>query len=149
MPVFLPHSFDTYDGSYFTSPGRGNIPACIPPWTAATEKKIIDATLEDLNKNLLAGWDREPNLSRSANRPAMYSAIRTGAVENVVFVGGSNANQLSFATAALGVDTYKHAQGGWKVTKDSIDKLIPDLKNTLSSVPPDTPVVFFCFGSEG
>jgi hypothetical protein len=100
--------------------------------------------LEDLNKNLLAGRDREPNLSRSANRPAMYSAIRTGAVENVVFVGGSNANQLSFAAAALGVDTYKHAQGGWKVTKDSIDKLIPDLKNTLSAVPPDTPVVFFC-----
>jgi hypothetical protein len=30
----------------------------------------------------------------------------------------------SFAAAALGVDTYKHAQGGWKVTKDSIDKLI-------------------------
>jgi hypothetical protein len=73
----------------------------------------------------------------------MYSAIRTGAVENVVFVGGSNANQLSFAAAALGVDTYKHARGGWKVTKDSIDKLIPDLKNTLSAVPPDTPVVFF------
>ncbi len=41
----------------------------------------------------------------------MYSAIRTGAVEKVVFVGGSNANQLSFAAAALGVDTYKHAQG--------------------------------------
>ncbi len=97
-----------------------------------------------MNKNLLAGRDREPNLSRSANRPAMYSAIRTGAVENVVFVGGSNANQLSFAAAALGVDTYKHPQGGWKVTKDSIDKLIPDLENTLSAVPPDTPVVFFC-----
>ncbi len=100
--------------------------------------------MEDLKKNLLAGRDREPNLSRSANRPALYSAIRTGAVENVVFVGGSNANQHSFAAAALGVDTYKHAQGGWKVTKDSIDKLIPDLKNTLSSVLPDTPVVFFC-----
>jgi hypothetical protein len=74
----------------------------------------------------------------------MYSAIRTGAVENVVFVGGSNANQLAFTVSALGVDTYKHAQGGWKVTKDSIEKLIPDLKNTLSSVPSDTSVVFFC-----
>jgi hypothetical protein len=31
-----------------------------------------------------------------------------------------------------------------RYSKDSIDKLIPDLKNTLSSVPPDTPVVFFC-----
>jgi hypothetical protein len=83
-----------------------------PPLDRRHWKKIIDATLEDLNKNLLAGRDREPNLSRSANRPAMYSAIRTGAVENVVFVGGSNANQLSFTAAALGVDTYKHAQGG-------------------------------------
>jgi uncharacterized membrane protein YgcG len=74
----------------------------------------------------------------------MYSAVRTGSVENVVFVGGSNANNLALAAAALGVDTYKHAQGGWKVTKDSVDKLIPDLKESLSAVPPDTPVVFFC-----
>jgi hypothetical protein len=142
--VFLPHSFDNYDSTYVTSPGRGNIPACIPPGPPPLKKKIIDATLEDLNKNFLAGRDREPNLSRSANRPAMYSAIRTGAVESVVFVGSSNTNQLAFAAATLGVDTYKHAQGGWKVTIDCIYKLILDLKNTLSSVPPDTPVIFFC-----
>jgi hypothetical protein len=42
----------------------------------------------------------------------MYSAIRTGAVENEVFVGGSNANQLSFAAAAFGVDKYKHRAAG-------------------------------------
>jgi hypothetical protein len=94
--------------------------------------------LDDLNKNLLAGRDKEPNTSGSASRPAMYSAVRTGSVENVVFVGGSNANNRALAAAALGVDTYKHAQGGWKVTKDSVDKLIPDLKETLSAVPPDT-----------
>ncbi len=144
MPVFLPYSWDSYDGCYLTSPGRCNIPACLPLWVTTTEKKFLDTVLDDLNKNLLTGRDKEPNLSRSANRPAMYSAIRTGAVENVIFVGGSNANQLAFSAAALGVDTYKHAQGGWKVTKESVDKLIPDLKNTLSSVPPDTPVVFFC-----
>ncbi len=140
MPIFLPFSWDSYDGTYLTSPGRCNIPACIPLWDSATEKKFLDSVLDDLNKNLLSGRDKEPNLSRSANRPA----IRTGAVENMIFVGSSNANQLAFSAAALGVDTYKHAQGGWKVTKESVDKLIPDLKNTLSSVPPDTPVVFFC-----
>jgi uncharacterized membrane protein YgcG len=144
LPIFLPHTFDSYDGSYLTSPGRCNIPACSPPWTSATEKKFIDTLIEDLNKNLLSGRDKEPNTSRSASRPAMYSAVRTGAVENVVFVGGSNANNLALAAAALGVDTYKHAQGGWKVTKDTVDKLIPDLKESLSAVPPDTPVVFFC-----
>ncbi len=95
--------------------------------------------LDDLNKNLLAGRDKEPNTSRSASRHGMYSAVRTVSVENVIFVGGSNANNLALAAAALGVDTYKHAQGGWKVTKDSVDKLIPDLKETLSAVPPIPP----------
>jgi hypothetical protein len=79
----------------------------------------------------------------------MYSAVRTDSVENVVFVGGSNANNLALAAAALGVDTYKHAQGGWKVTKDSVDKLIPDLKESLSTVPPDTPVVADAAGGAG
>jgi hypothetical protein len=107
LPIYLPHSFDSYDGSYFTSPGRCNIPACIPPWTSATEKKFLDSLLDDLNKNLLAGRDKEPNMSRSASRPAMYSAVRTGAVENVVFVGRSNANNLALAAAAQGVDTHR------------------------------------------
>ncbi len=100
IPMFVPYSWDSYDGSYFTSPGRCNILACTPLWDSATEKKFQDSVLDDLNKNLLSGRDREPNLSRNASRPVMYSAIRTGAVENVVFVGGSNANQLAFSAAA-------------------------------------------------
>jgi hypothetical protein len=35
-------------------------------------------------------------------------------------------------------------KGGWKVSKENIDKLIPDLKEILSSLPAKTPVVFFC-----
>jgi hypothetical protein len=61
LPIYLPQSFDINDGSYLTSHGRCNIPACIPPWTTATEKKFIDNLLEDLNKNLLSGRDKEPN----------------------------------------------------------------------------------------
>jgi hypothetical protein len=66
-------------------------------------------------------------------------------VEYAVFVGGSNASQLSFAAAGLGLDVYKQTKGGWKLTKDSVDKLLPDLRDTLGSVSPDTPVVLFCF----
>jgi hypothetical protein len=73
----------------------------------------------------------------------MYSAVRIGAVENV-FLGGSNANNLALSASAQGVDKYIHAQCGWKLSKDSVDILIPDLKETLSAVPSDTPVVFFC-----
>jgi hypothetical protein len=75
----------------------------------------------------------------------MYTAMRTGSVEYAVFVGGSNASQLSFAAAGLGLDVYKQTKGGWKLTKDSVDKLLPDLRDTLGSVSPDTPVVLFCF----
>ena len=93
---------------------------------------------------MLAGRDKDPNLSRSASRPAMYIAIRTGAVEAAVFVGGSNALNLAYSASALGLDAYQLAKGGWKLTKENVDKIIPDLRDVLGSVPPDTPVVLFC-----
>jgi hypothetical protein len=36
----------------------------------------------------------------------MYSALRTGAIEKAVFVGGSHAGNLAFAAAALGLDAF-------------------------------------------
>ncbi len=58
---------------------------------------------------MLAGRDKDPNLSRSAIRPAMYTAIRTGAVEAAVFVGASNALNLAYSASALGLDAYQLA----------------------------------------
>jgi hypothetical protein len=107
-------------------------------------KKFVTSLLDGLNKNMLAGRDTEPNLSRSGIRPAMFCALRTGSVEAVVFVSGSNATHLSHAASALGLDVYKHTKGGWKLTKENVDNLLPDLKDTLGSVPLDTPVVLFC-----
>jgi hypothetical protein len=104
----------------------------------------LEKLIADLNSNLLAGRDTEPNLSRSAKRPAMYTALRTGAIEKAVFVGGSHANNLAYAASALGLDAYKIAKGGWKLSKENVDKLLPDLKDLLSTLPPDTPVVIFC-----
>jgi hypothetical protein len=63
----------------------------------------------------------------------MYTAIRTGAVEAAVFVGGSNALNLAYSASALGLDAYQLAKGGWKLTKENVDKIIPD-----------TAVVLFC-----
>ncbi len=83
----------------------------------------------------------EPNLSRSGIRPAMYWALRTGSVEAAVFVSGSNATYLSHGASALRLDVYKHTVGGWKLTKENVDNLLPYLKDTLASVPPDT---LFC-----
>jgi hypothetical protein len=142
--VYLPSTTEDHAGSYLNSPGRSSIPASLAPWSSLVEKRFVNTLLEDLNKNLLAGRDSEPNLSRSATRPAMYTAMRTGSVESAVFVGSSNAEKLAVAASGLGLDVYKHTKGGWKLTKTNVDKLLPDLHDTLGSVPPDTPVVLFC-----
>jgi hypothetical protein len=117
--VFLPDTLGEYEGRFVTSAGRCNIPAPIPPWSSQTEKKFLEHFIADLNSNLLAGRDKEPNLSRSAKQPAMYTALRTGAIEKAVFVGGSNASNLAYSASALGLDAYKITKGGWKLSKFS------------------------------
>jgi hypothetical protein len=107
-----------------------------PPWNSQTEKKFLEDFIADLNSSLLAGKDKEPNLSRSAKRPAMYTAIRTGAKEKAVFVGGSNASNLAYSASALGLDAYKIAKGGWKLSKENVDKLLPDLRDLLGTLSP-------------
>jgi hypothetical protein len=104
----------------------------------------LDGLLKDLNENLLAGLDPNPNLSRSKVKPAMYPAVRSGVIEKIVFVGGSNAKKLSQAAALLGIDAYMIAKGGWKLNRENVDKLIPDLHELLSGLPPGTPIVLFC-----
>ncbi len=44
----------------------------------------------------------------------------------------------------MGLDAYQLANGGWKLSKENVNKILPDLKDLLSTVPPDTPVVIFC-----
>jgi hypothetical protein len=74
----------------------------------------------------------------------MYLALRSSVVENALIIGGSNARDLAYATSSLDVETYKLATGRWKLSRESLDKLIPDLKELLSSLPSKTPVISFC-----
>jgi hypothetical protein len=143
-PVFLPSSLDSYDGNHVTSPGRPGIPAFVPSWSQTDEKTFLEGLLKDLNENLLAGLDPNPNLSRSKQKPLMYPAMRSGTVERIVFVGGSNAKNLSQAASMLGIDAYMIASGGWKLSRENVEKLIPDLHELMSGLPPGTPIVLFC-----
>ncbi len=118
--------------------------ATLPSWSQADEKKVLDSLIRELNDNLLAGVDPDPNLSRSSKRPQLYPAFRSGSVESAAFVGGSNAKNLANAAANLGIDSYQLAKGGWKITRENIEKLIPDLKELMSSLPAGTPIVLFC-----
>jgi hypothetical protein len=123
-PVSLPTSLDEYNCEQKISPGRPGIPATLPPWSQTDEKIYLDNLISDINREFIAGIDPNPNLSRSAKRPAMYPALRSGAVEVALIIGGSNARDLAYATSSLGVETYKLATGGWKLSKDNVDKII-------------------------
>jgi hypothetical protein len=143
-PISLPLSLDEYICEQKLSPGRPGIPADLPPWSQTDEKKFIETMIQDLNREFITDLDPNPNFSRSAKRPALYPAFRAGSVESVLIIGGSNARNLAHAASSLGVETYQLVKGGWKISKDNIDKMIPDLKEILSSLPAKTPVVFFC-----
>jgi hypothetical protein len=123
--------------------GRGYRQNC-RPGPRRTKKKFVETWILDLNREFIMNLDPNPNLSRSAKRPALYPAVRAGNVETALKIGGSNARNLAYAASSLGVETYQLVKGSWKVSKENIDQLIPDLKEILSSLPAKTPVVFFC-----
>jgi hypothetical protein len=56
-------------------------------------------------------------------------------------IGGSNAGQLADCCTALGLDVIKHVKSGWKINKDSVDKLLTELIKTLSQTPANVPVI--------
>jgi hypothetical protein len=143
-PVLLPDDLENYDGKYIISPGRRGIPANVPSWSQADEKKVLDILIKELNEKFLAGLDTDLNLSRSSKRPQLYPAFRSGSVETAAFVGSSNAKNLSQVAASLGIDSYMLAKSGWKITRENIEKLIPDLKELMSSLPAGTPIFIFC-----
>lgn len=74
----------------------------------------------------------------------MYSGIRCGKVECGLFIGGSHAKKLSSAASLLGLDAYKLASGGWKPTEGNVNILLPEIEETLDSLPKDCPVILFC-----
>ncbi len=53
-PVLLPDDLENYDGKYIISPGQPGIPANVPSWSQADEKKVLDILIKELNEKFLA-----------------------------------------------------------------------------------------------
>jgi hypothetical protein len=140
----IPFDISEYKGSQQISPGRECLPLEMPAIPPGAEKLFIHSLIEELNSGCGAGLDPDPNLSRSKQRPAMYSALRLGGVEKGLFIGGSNADKLANAVSTLGMDVYRLVKSGWKISKDAVDQLLPDLRNVLNLLPADTPIILFC-----
>jgi hypothetical protein len=71
----------------------------------------------------------------------MHAALRTGSVDSAIIIGGSNAGQLAECCTALGLDVVKHVKSGWKLNKDSVNKILPELAKTLATTSKNVPVI--------
>jgi hypothetical protein len=73
----------------------------------------------------------------------MFCALRDGTIEKALFIGGSDASKLASSTSMLGVDSDKIAVGGWNISKESVDVLLPELQTLLATLLADTPIIIF------
>jgi hypothetical protein len=126
-------------------PGWQNLPAALEVLTAKKENELVTCLLKDVNSVFYTGLDENPNMSRSASRPLSKDCHekKKTSTEATLTVGGSNATRLAEALANLGIDS-KLATPGWKLNKENAEKIVPDLKEILETIPKDAPVIFFC-----
>jgi len=108
------------------------------------ERKFLSDLLTDVNSKMLAGVDKDPNLSRDIKKPALFCALGNGEVDKCIIVGGSHSKNLSIAVSNLGLDTFTVTQSGWKISNDSIEAVTPALKEKIEAAPKGTPIVLFC-----
>ncbi len=110
------------------------------------KKELITCLIKDVNSVFFSGLDENPNLFRSAARPLAKESQEKKKVstEATLTVGGSNATRRAETLANLGIDSYKLASPGWKLNKENAEKIVPDLKEILETIPQDAPVIFFC-----
>jgi len=107
------------------------------------EKKFILGLISELNESLLTELDPDPNFARTASKPQMYSAFRTGSVEKVVIIGGSNAKKLGAAATTLGIETVLLTTGGWKINPDSVAEILLNVNRAIAALPKSVPIIFF------
>jgi hypothetical protein len=142
----LPKSFELYnDKVYMCHPWDG-LMTSLDPMLAKSEMDLICSLILNIGEAFKWEMDPQPNLDRNfRNTPA--SKTRTGGDTVGLVLGGSNANRLAGAITDLGkkVDTINC--GGWRVTKDSVDALLPILKARLALLDNAAPVIIWCMDS--
>jgi hypothetical protein len=77
---------------------------------------------------------RKLSSANSASEPSVAGVI----------IGGSNARLLSDAFNDLGKEVITLATGGWCVSKENVDGLLPKLRELLDGLDPSVPVIIWC-----
>ncbi len=102
------------------------------------EGNIISTLLMDNNFKL--DLDEKPEMSRSVSSANNAPEPPVAGV----IIGGSNAGLLSNAFTDLGKEVITLATGGWCVSKENVDALLPKLQKLLEGLDTSVLVILWC-----
>ncbi len=140
--LYLPANTSEFATNCFERQGRINFPGSIPPLSENAEPALIYTLLTELSSKYKLGLDTEPNLSR---RLVLTPAPPTGSGETpALFIGGSNADRLVNAAAAVGLILDTVMEGGWVLNNTSVSTVLPQIEAYCLTLPPEAPVIIYC-----
>jgi hypothetical protein len=140
--IYLPANTCEFTKNRFERQGRTNFPGSIPPLSEISEPALIYTLLTELSSKFKLGLDTEPNLSR---RLVLTPAAPTSSGETpALFIGGSNADRLANAAAAVGLIPDTVTEGGWVLNTTSVTTALPQIEAYCLTLPPEAPVIIYC-----
>ncbi len=142
----LPKTLDAYnDRVYMCHPWDGLLTS-LPPMAENTEKELVTSLLLNIGECFKWSLDPEPALTREYRQLPANSA-RAGQGAAALIIGASNANRLTAAFTDLGKKVETISGGGWRVTKEAVDTLLPILHAKLDLLDPAASVILWCMDS--
>ena len=135
----MPKTIEAYNDVVFMCHPWDELQFSLPPMDTVMEGNIISTLLMDINNNFKWDLDKKSEMSRSVSRANSAQSPVTG-----VITGSSNAGLLSNAFTDLGKVVITLATGGWCVSKENVDALLPKLQKLLEGLDPSVPVILWC-----
>ena len=120
----VPKGVEGYEKVYLRCTGWINMPERVTPLSRAGEQAIISTLVRDLKDSFGVRVSEKLILDRDTE---------VERVENEYVVwGGSNAGRLADVMGKMGLKVVKIAQGGWRPTKQSVEKMMGDMDGKVS-----------------
>ncbi len=105
------------------------------------ERELITDLLLNIGESFKWSLDPEPILTRE-HRQLPANSARAGQGAAALIIDGSNANRLTAAFTDLGKKVETISCGGWKITTESVDILLPILRAKLELLDTAAPILW-------
>ncbi len=103
------------------------------------ERTLITALVNDLNSGLALSLDTSPSFERSPITPA--STGGEGKRIKYVVIGASHGKRLAITLSKLGHEVLDLSDGGWKLSRSSVEQMIKNCEQLKSETPSEVQIV--------